>query len=62
MTRREIIVATLTDSVTDLLFYDRKEDESLPINDIEEAIQMGELTIEDMIEVWGNALGRGLNQ
>ena len=60
MTRREYIIATLTDSIIDLLYYDRKEDESFPKGGIESAITAGEITVDEMIEVWSGALRDGL--
>lgn len=48
LTRRERILATIEDLVTDFLYYDRKEDEDLPVGAIEEAIGTGEITAEEM--------------
>lgn len=45
MTKKEILLAIVSDSVTDLLYYDRKEDDELPIG-----------TIEEMVEKWANSL------
>lgn len=48
--RREIILDHLQDMVGDLLYYDRKEDETLPVGAIEEAVKAGEITIDEMLE------------
>ena len=59
-TRRERITNILTDSIIDLLYYDRKEDEDLPKGGIEEAIAAGEITVEEMIAIWSTELINGL--
>lgn len=56
MTRKELILGTIRDGVSDLMYYDRKEDEELPRGSIEEAIQKGELTMEDMVDAFREAL------
>jgi hypothetical protein len=49
MSRREKILDVLTDMVSDLLYYDRKEDDSLPVGSIEEAVKSGEITLDEML-------------
>jgi hypothetical protein len=49
-TRREHIEANLDDMITDLFCYDRKEDETLPIGAIEEAVKAGEITEAEIVE------------
>lgn len=49
-TRREHIEASLDDMITDLFYYDRKEDEDLPVSAIEEAVKAGEITEAEIIE------------
>ena len=49
-TRREHIIDCICDVVKDLVYYDRKEDESLPCDSIEDAIDAGEITVEEMVE------------
>ena len=48
-TRRELILLTVKDLVTDFLDYDRKEDEDLPSDEIENAVEADEITVE---EIW----------
>lgn len=50
MSRKELILGTIVNSVANLMYYDRKEDEDLPHGEIEEAIQSGEITIDEMTE------------
>lgn len=48
-TRRELILLTVKDLVLDFVDYDRKEDEDLPIDEIEDAVEAGEITVA---EIW----------
>lgn len=47
--RKEYILAVVDDCVTDLLYYDRKEDDYLPRGAIEEAIKSGEITVDEIV-------------
>lgn len=40
---------TIEDMVSDFLYYDRKEDDYLPLGSIEQMINEGETTIEEII-------------
>jgi len=55
-TRRDHIHAALEDLVGAFLFYDRKENEDLSVGDIEEAIEAGEITVDEMAEFFGKKL------
>lgn len=59
-TRREHIEANLDDMITDLLYYDRKEDEFLPVGAIEEAVRAGEITADEMVEMISTRLRSAL--
>ena len=59
-TRREHIMDIISDSVSDLLYYDRKEDEDLGVGDIEKAIKKGEITVEEIVTLFANELKDGL--
>lgn len=50
MTRKEYILATVSDLVSDLMYYDRKEDEELPRGAIEEAIANYDITLDEIVE------------
>ncbi len=58
MTRRETILDTVDDLVSDFLYYDRKEDEDLPRGEIEAAIEAGEVTIDDLVARFRDGLER----
>lgn len=56
-TRRQRILDTVSDLVGSFLYYDRKEDPDLPLNDIEAAVVGGEITKDEIVEAFSNALG-----
>jgi len=60
MTRKENIKATISDLVTDFLYYDRKEDEDLPRGEIEKAVEAGEISLAEMVDIFHNELTEGL--
>lgn len=51
-TRREGILNTTIDLATDFLYYDRKEDQELPVGSIEESIRAGEVTVAEIVSVF----------
>jgi hypothetical protein len=54
--RRELILSYMQDQAANFLYYDRKEDEDLPLGAIEEAVSAGELTYADIAEAFREAL------
>lgn len=50
-TRRQHIEDTVSDLAGSLLYYDRKEDEDLPRGAIEEAINAGEISVEEILGI-----------
>ena len=59
-TRREAIAATVDDLVVELLYYGRKEDKELPLGEIEEAVACGEVTVEEIVDLFGRVLKESL--
>ena len=55
------ILNCIDDLVTDLLFYNRKNDNELPLDMIEDEIQKGTITIEEMVNCFDNGLRLTLN-
>lgn len=47
---RERILNSFSDSLTDWLYYDRKEDDELPPQSIEKAVKEGLVTVEELVE------------
>lgn len=58
---KELILGTVSDLALDFLYYDRKEDEELPRGAIEQAIDDGELTVEDIVRQFRTKLIEGLD-
>jgi len=48
--RRQNILDEISDRVSDFLYYRRKEDEELGVGEIEEAIQQGEITVDEIVD------------
>jgi len=61
-TRRDYILGLMEDTVADLLYYDRKEDDTLPRGAIEEAIAKGEVTVEEIARHFERHLREGISQ
>lgn len=61
MSRRENIINTAKDMVSGFLYYDRKEDESLPRGAIESAINAGEITIDEIVDIFKSGLESSVN-
>ena len=53
---RDVILNAAQDTMAGFLYYDRKEDEELPVGAIETAIVTGEVSIADILEVFSKAL------
>ena len=60
MNKRDLILGTIEDLISDFLYYDRKEDEELFRGDIEEAIESGVVTIEEIVEKFSSELKKHL--
>jgi hypothetical protein len=56
----ELIFDTLDDVVSKFIYYDRKEDEDLPVGAIEQAIKDGVLTVDEIVERFRTTLTEGL--
>ena len=49
--RRQLVHDCLVDTMSRFLYYDRKEDELLPVGAIEDAIRNGEVTIDALLTI-----------
>lgn len=56
LTRRDVIMDTIVDLVSDFLWYDRREDEKLPIGAIEAAVAAGEITWTEVVGAFHAAI------
>ena len=59
-TRRTKILNLVEDMVSDLLYYNRKEDDDLPIGSIEEAIKNEEVSTEDIVKLFEFHLNKNI--
>lgn len=57
---KEYVDDVISDLISDLLYYDRKEDDTLPRGHIENMIKDGELTVDELIEMFATHLKKGL--
>ena len=48
--RRKLILETISDSVIDIIHYNRKEDEELRLGEIQQAIKNNEITVEEIVD------------
>ena len=46
---KQIILDKISDLCSDFLYYDRKEDEDLTVEQLNEAVNSGEITIDEMV-------------
>lgn len=57
---KKLIFANVTDLVSNFLYYDRKEDEDLPCEAIENAIKNGDITVEEIVAKFEKELRENL--
>lgn len=57
---RELISGVVEDLVSDFLYYDRKEDEELPEGAVEQAIEDGHITVDQIVARFKYYLEEGL--
>lgn len=57
---KEIIINTVKDLSANFLYYDRKEDDELSAEDLENAINSGEITIEEIVAEFESNLRKTL--
>ncbi len=61
-TTRELIFATLKDAVTDLLYYDRVEDEELNTEQIAKAFKDRVVTVEECVDMFESELREQIDE
>ena len=52
----------ISDSVSRMLYYDRKEDDELPVGVIDKAVRDGEISVDDMVNKFREELEKGLEK
>jgi hypothetical protein len=60
MTQKDYILGIVKDLCADFLYYDRKEDEDLSGDELEEAVKNGIVTIDEMVETFREVLVKNL--
>ncbi len=60
--KKQLIENTITDLVSCLLYYDRREDEDLQLHDIEDAISEGIITIEEIVGLFSSQLEESIKE
>ena len=58
--RKDYIMANVDQFVIDFLYYDRSEDEDLPLDAIEEAIKAGETSVDEIAERFRSELEKAV--
>lgn len=48
--QKQQVLDYVSDLVSDFLYYDRKEDEDLPVGEIERRIELGIVTVEEIAD------------
>lgn len=56
MNKKEILLGYIEDAVADLLYYNRRNDEDLSIDDITDLLGTGEVTIKELVNVFETEL------
>lgn len=49
---KQIILNTISDLCSNFLYYDRKEDEELSMDQLNEAVKSGEITVDEMVNAF----------
>ncbi len=62
MNKKQLILALVSDLVSSLVYYDRKEDEDLEVGEIEKAIESGDITVADIAAHFSTAIHKTLDQ
>ena len=57
---KQAILNRVEDLVSMFLYYDRKEDEDLPVGAIDDAIKNGEITIDEITSKFAESLKNGI--
>ena len=57
---KQLILDTVSDLVSNFMYYDRKEDEDLPKGAIENAIESGTITVDEIVAQFKADLLAGL--
>jgi hypothetical protein len=62
MSVRDRIKAAVETTVTNFVYYDREKSEDLPEGKIEEAVGRGDVTVEEIVEMFATCIRREFPQ
>lgn len=52
----DVVLDTVIDLAADLFYYDRKEDEDLPLGVIQKMVDAGEITVDEIVAAFAEAV------
>ena len=58
--KKEIILNNVKELVSSFLYYDRKEDEDLQLGEIENLIELKEISINDIVNIFEKELRKNI--
>ena len=56
MSKKNLILDVVDDCVKDLVYYNRKECEDLPVGEIEAEIKRGNITVDEIVDKFKSCL------
>lgn len=56
--KKELILGTIKDIVSQFLYYDRKEDTELSIEDLKQAIKNNDISIDEIVDTFKKELNK----
>lgn len=59
MSNKQYVLNLISDGVSNMLYYDRKEDPELPVGAIEKMVKEGEIDLDAMFNEFMEALTEG---
>lgn len=54
--QRDIVFDLISDQISKFLYYDRKEDEELPVGAIEQMVARGDISTEEIVDAFASRL------
>jgi len=49
---KDYINGVISDAVAEFAYFDRKEDENLSVSELEAVVESGEVTVDEMVEMF----------
>ena len=61
-TPKQKVLDIISDAVSNLLYYNRKEDSEMPVGKINKLVKKGDITIDEMVAEFRKNLENSLNK